>query len=1329
MSSKKTPKVNGIIYDSYEYGGGLSKDFDEKLSKREKNLNKKGKEEKKLKDIKKTKKNIINNVEKFDRYSSNQLNYIILTKGKDPIFNKKEQIKLIFDLYDLKDMPACFNLLRNPKSEKIKNSFSNLKTEKICKLLGINPELNYSSRSQLLSELKNNYEEILSKNTVEDSPINHIELSKEIYKKNFAKKLGDDLSNINDDWEERPIPKREKKNKKINAVSKKKIQTNSQIKEEEQTLEFDTNGGLIFPPISKNKKFKVSNNENKAKIKLDEDFFNYIYYLTDNKQKILELDKLISETPNTYISKTIRLSILDDNHDLILEWNKIKTSDSYNLIKKEFFKEFGLNEHMDLKSIYKSIDNCENERFLLLKSNVFERFSLSPKQTNRIDSFFYDKTNLLNFLNFLRIYNDLQNYKNLEESKENIVVKLNERFISKEIEDNEDIFEIEDYVLDDYQKRAVVIDEDNMQIIAGAGTGKTSTLQGKLKYLTQVKGIKEEDILCLSYSNAAVDDLKRKIKNTLGENNINVRTFHSLGTSILKMDDDDSRIFKSGLKSTIRKYFRNEIINNPAQIKQLVEFFSCYLKNPQVEAKFKTGRGMNKRRQYKGDYSLKYKVLSYMDELEDKDNFKEFRKDFGGENEKITFDDEYVRSLEELVIANFLFIHGIDYVYEKKYSIKKEFFDSQMSNLMDFLFPNGDCIPNKIKKQLIHNLNIYDYYPDFYLPEYNLYIEHYGVNKRCQANWLKKDARKKYSSSIRWKREIHKMYETTLIETYSYYTTEGRLLTTLKDKLEKNKVEFKEVNYDLIYKILIENDKIRDFEDLISLVYKFINLFKGNGFNIDENGEDCSQDSFEKFFEKNEKITSGYSKERNRIFLNIIKEIYEYYSKNLKENNKIDFNDMINNAIKSLKNGAYIHNYKYILVDEYQDTSKTRYGLLKAIQDRTNAKIITVGDDWQSIYSFTGCDIKLFVNFEEYFDNPELVKIRNTYRNSQELINISSKFIQKNKKQIKKDLISEKHRKLPVKICYFKKDNESILILENILRRIHKDDSDDKKKILILGRNNSDINSFLSNDLFSKDENTNLIDDGYLDINYKDHPNMKIRYRTVHKSKGLEADYVILINLKDSLAGFPNKMMNDEIIDLFFNTNNENVEFAEERRLFYVALTRTKNDIYLLAQESLHSSFIRELNQINTKNKMLVENISNFDFTKEDLSRLNLEIYTGKERNYTKLKCPHCNTGKVILITDHDNYSKFNNTPQQYFVCSNDFCDWRGGFYNSKIEFIDYIKNCKKCDGILVVRNGKYGHFLGCNHFRKDGGCRGRANLNPKIKKRLDDLYGINKNK
>lgn len=323
----------------------------------------------------------------------------------------------------------------------------------------------------------------------------------------------------------------------------------------------------------------------------------------------------------------------------------------------------------------------------------------------------------------------------------------------------------------------------------------------------------------------------------------------------------------------------------------------------------------------------------------------------------------------------------------------------------------------KIKENFIKGLNkrlfnSFDlnvtYHPDFYLPKDDIYIEHYGVNKDCEAPWLKNKDSKDYSDSMKWKRNLHKMYGNKLIETYSYYTDEKRLIKRLKEKLEKHKVEFNEINYGDLYEILIIESKLKEYLKFIDLIKMFINLFKSNGFNIDEDGNECSIKKFNEFREQNSQLDDEFNKERNRIFLDLVEDIYYEYQNHISSKNKIDFNDMVNDAVKSLKKDGEINNYEYILVDEYQDTSFTRYNLLKAIQEKIKSngiipKIIVVGDDWQSIYKFTGCNIRLFTEFYKYFDSPEIVKIQKTYRNSQALLDTTGYFIQKNKDQIRKN--------------------------------------------------------------------------------------------------------------------------------------------------------------------------------------------------------------------------------------------------------------------------------------------------------------------------------------
>ena len=351
-----------------------------------------------------------------------------------------------------------------------------------------------------------------------------------------------------------------------------------------------------------------------------------------------------------------------------------------------------------------------------------------------------------------------------------------------------------------------------------------------------------------------------------------------------------------------------------------------------------------------------------------------------------------------------------------------------------------------------------------------------------------------------------------------------------------------EIKYDINkYQKLLKSNK---FKILKQVIITFINIFKTNNYSLNKILEIKKYD--------------------NKDLLRIILDIYFLYEQELKSINAIDFNDMINLAIKEIDNNKVKLNYKYIIIDEYQDTSYTRYQLVKAIIDKTQAKLIAVGDDFQSIYRFTGCDLDIFIKFESYFGYTKKLYITNTYRNSQELINVASKFILKNKKQLKKKLKSTKTNKKPIKIIYEKNN-----ILEYLIEYLTKKGI---TNILILGRNNQDIHKYLSKNLHL---NNDL-------ITYEHNKNINIRYLTVHKSKGLESECVIIINLIDSTLGFPNKIKNNEIIDLLNKTNIDPLE--EERRLFYVALTRTKNDVYLIIPYKNKSIFVKEIIEENKKN-------------------------------------------------------------------------------------------------------------------------------------------------
>jgi len=371
----------------------------------------------------------------------------------------------------------------------------------------------------------------------------------------------------------------------------------------------------------------------------------------------------------------------------------------------------------------------------------------------------------------------------------------------------------------------------------------------------------------------------------------------------------------------------------------------------------------------------------------------------------------------------------------------------------------------------------------------------------------------------------------------------------IKIVLKYYKIKFNDKDYFTKYNDLVKNGNISILEKLIST---FIHLFKSGGKNYNYLLEILNDEL--KFFKK---IVSS----KNIYFIILVVKILNEYNIELNSTNSIDFDDMIKIATEILKDTSYKFKYRYIIIDEFQDTSILRYNLINELLKKTNAYFLAVGDDYQSIYRFTGCDLYLFLNFSDFFENSSIYKIQNTYRNSVELISLAGYFVQKNKSQIPKKLKSNKNLNLPIKILYYK--NESNVFIK-LLDYLYKHN---KRKVLILGRNNKNINDVI-NESF-------IVDDKGI-IEYKKYKHMNIRYLTVHKSKGLEEEIVIVLSLEDDIWGFPNKKVDDKILN-YVLPGKEKYLYSEERRLFYVALTRTKNEVYLLVNKNKPSIFIKEL--------------------------------------------------------------------------------------------------------------------------------------------------------
>ena len=869
--------------------------------------------------------------------------------------------------------------------------------------------------------------------------------------------------------------------------------------------------------------------------------------------------------------------------------------------------------------------------------------------------------------------------------------QANELYINQELNDNSDLFDdLDGKSLDSQQRNAIVVDEDAVRVIAGAGSGKTFTIQGKVRYLTEKRDVDPSEILAISFSNASVNDLEERIAEP-----IDIKTFHKVGKDILTQYNQYSRPDTSALKRIIKRYLTKKALKSEDISKKLIEFFSFYINVPPSEEDIK----------YEGD------LLDWQEGVD----FSTLKRRFKNKQRE-TLNNEIVRSYEELYIANFLFIHGINYTYEKIYSYPNKNFEREFNKFKEFLFSFDEEIPDELKNDIVRSLlnltdiceeyEIKNYFPDFYLNDYNIYIEHFGLNRNCENHLIGEKSSEEYVKEMERKRKVHKKYETTLIETFSYYQSENRLLTRLAEKLQAQGVEFNEIDYRQVYAILLENKTIKEWEDFIVLLKTFIELFKGNNYDGDK---------FKEFYGYVDGFKSSFSKDRTIAFLKIVEEIYNDYEAYLLKIKKIDFNDMINKASDCIvKNGLNLP-YKYIIVDEYQDTSFTRYNLLRNICDNIGAKIMVVGDDWQSIYSFSGCDVNIFTKFDNFFDVCETRYVEKTYRNSQQLIDASSNFVMKNPDQSRKELKSSKSLECPIKIVKFDNDFDEILKFELIIKNIINQSKFENKKILILGRNNKDIFNLLKNFNVKNEDGKRKFEilgdedklrrDKFVKIVYRYNPDVNIEYRTVHQSKGLECDNVILINLKNWRAGFPNKMVDDPVLN-FVKRNGDSFSYAEERRLFYVALTRTKNNVYLLAPYFKSSVFIQELeNDVNVE-------LLNLENNKLETLK-NIEKNGERYAIPTKLKCPVCKTG-IVLLESFWNNGKLN----RVLKCSHNMappfnrCNWKGGYYGSELKDLDDIKHCPNCDGILIKRRRHSdGHpFLGCTNF-KETGCRGKSKL------------------
>ena len=620
------------------------------------------------------------------------------------------------------------------------------------------------------------------------------------------------------------------------------------------------------------------------------------------------------------------------------------------------------------------------------------------------------------------------------------------------------------------QAEAIATDEDATLVLAGAGTGKTSVIVGKVTHLVRNQGVSPSEVLVLAFNRKAAAEIRERLKGDLSA--AHVHTFHSFGRRVIaeskvaptisKLAEDDLTL-KRAVDAII-----GELLNDLEQSKAVIDFI-IYHHAPYRSA---------------FEFDTPYEYEEYVREVELR-----------------TLSGNLVKSFEELAIANYLTEYGIEFEYERRYEHETATRDHSQ------------------------------YQPDFFLPAYGIYIEHFALNEQgCPPpGW------RGYAEGVEWKRTIHCQQGSTLVETHSWQHQQGVLLKTLRSRLEEAGVSFAQVPRQTLVRQLAQEQT----SWLAGLLATFLNHVKSGSL---------SPDAVRALAHE-----SG-DRRRNESFLAVFEQVRDRYQKRLADEGALDFHDLINLAAEHIREGRWKPQYRYVLVDEFQDISAGRMALLQALHGQDIAYFL-VGDDWQSIYRFAGSDVALLRDCGDRLGHVEERTLSKTFRFAGGILSPSTAFVKRNPEQTQRPL-------LPASGA----DDEGVTIVADpspaggvarALQDIEARTRTQPCSVLVLGRYSNSREALQG---------------------VRTSRSLRVEFSTVHRAKGREADYVIVLDLNDSRWGFPSKVEDDPLLDLVLPpVAGGAYPFAEERRLFYVAMTRARIGAYLVTDSARPSTFVREL--------------------------------------------------------------------------------------------------------------------------------------------------------
>lgn len=711
------------------------------------------------------------------------------------------------------------------------------------------------------------------------------------------------------------------------------------------------------------------------------------------------------------------------------------------------------------------------------------------------------------------------------------VADWNQNHLRREMEACRDFFDrVERSPLTPEQAHAVVCFDNRVQVIASAGSGKTSTMVAKAAYALHRNLVTPENILLLAFNKDAANELQQRIRDRLTPlglpgDKVVARTFHAFGLEIIGR--------ATGRKPTPAPWLEKDTEHLAGLIEELRST------DPSFRRRWDLFR------------------LVYGDDETGIDDPEEINpEDWQTNSTPKTFptlQGETVKSPAEQKIADWLFYNGVRYEYERSYE-----------------HDTADATHRQ-------------YFPDFYYPDIDVYHEHFAFYR----NGYPPKKFTGYMDGVRWKRATHHRHETTLIETTMAGVWDGSAFEHLEHELTQ-----RGITLDPDPHREIPGRKPLDQKRLVQAFRTFMSHAKSNQLS----------DADLRTRLRNHPPAWQF---RHGLFLDLFATLREKWDHELTTHNYIDFEDMLNTAADHLEAGQCESPYELVMVDEMQDASHARARLARALVAAPGRYLFAVGDDWQSINRFAGADLSVMTNFTGWFGPGETLRLERTFRSPQSLCDISSAFIQKNPQQLNKRVVSTTPEPTtPLSAVAVRKDQDFAHAVSKHLKDLdHRVDTGTipgptkgKLQVRILSR----YNRYLQN------------------IPTSDHTawkHLEVHTNTIHKSKGLEADYIIVLGLTKGFYAFPSTITDDPVLSLA-TPDADTFPHAEERRLFYVALTRAKRSVLLVTVRGKESPFLLEL-----------------------LKNHRLPLHTMEGKALPTVICPRC--GQGIMSPRTGRYGKF----------------------------------------------------------------------------------------